>query len=219
MNALRTHRTAVVAAVSLLPVALGIGAWSRSATRPSHQPPPEVLPVASSAVRHVTVESGGTTLAFTRGAGGAWSGEPGVPPQSTTLISDAEARLFPLRAFRTLEVDTAQPDFGLASPQVTLTVDDQAGTKRTVQIGASTFSTGGVYARRADEPGRVFLVPRRAMDDLRGVLAGQAVVVTNDIPGKIRAINEKQQAEEGNNVSWWLRQVLDASPRPAEGAK
>ena len=219
MNQSRTHRTAVLLAVGLLPAAFGVGLWSRSATRVSHRPPPEVLPVQSSDVRHVTVESGGTKLAFARGGDGAWAGEAGVPPQSTTLISDAEERLFPLRAYRTLQVDTDQRQFGLVSPQVVLTVANGTGADRTVLFGAPSFSTGGVYARRADDPGRVFLVPRRMLDDLRGVVAGQAVAVTNDVPGKVREIQEKQQAADANNVSWWLRQVLDAAPRPTEGTK
>jgi hypothetical protein len=219
MNRLRTHRTALLLAPGMLLVAFGVGAWSRSATHVSHKATPEVLPVQASAVRHVTVQAGATKLAFARAADGAWSGEAGVPPQSTTLLSDAEERLFPLRAYRTLPVDTDQPEFGLVPAQITLTVGDGAGAQRTVLFGGPTFSTGGVYARRADDPGHVFLVPRRMMDDLRGVLAGQAVAVTNDIPGKIRAINEKQQAAEGDNVSWWLRQVLDAAPQPTEGAR
>jgi hypothetical protein len=219
MNPLRTHRTAVLLAAGLLLAAFGVGLWSRAATRVSRRPPPEVLPVHSSEVRQVTVQSGGTKLAFARGTDGTWSGESGVPPQSTTLISDAEERLFPLRAYRTLPVDTDQAEFGLASPQIVLTVDNGTGTGRTVLFGAPTFSTGGVYARRGDDPGHVFLVPRRMMDDLRGVLAGQAVAVTNDIPGKIRQINEKQQAADGDNVSWWLRQVLDATPQPTKGGK
>ena len=218
MNQLRTHRTAVVLAAGLLLAAFGVGVWSRSATRISHRPPPEVLPVRSSEVRHVTVQSGATKLAFARGTDGVWTGDAGVPPQSATLLSDAEQRLFPLRAYRTLQIDTRQPEFGLASPQIVLTVGDGAATERIVLIGAPTFSTGGVYARRADDPGHVFLIPRRMMDDLRGVVAGQAVAATNDIPGKIREINEKQQAADGNDVSWWLRQVLDAG-QPTEGAK
>lgn len=219
MNPLRTHRTAVLLAASLLLVAFAAGVWSRSATHTSHRPPPEVLALRSSEVRHVTVASGGTKLAFTRGANGAWAGGPGVPPQSTTLISDAEERLFPMRAYRSLRVDAAQADFGLATPGVVLTVDRGAGPGQTVLLGAPTFSSGGVYARRADDPGRVFLVPRRLMDDLRGVLAGQAVAATNDIPGKIRELNEKQAAADADNASWWLRQVLDASPQPTEGGK
>ena len=219
MNHLRAHRTAVVLTAGLLLAAFGVGVWSRSATRVSHQPPPEVLPVRSSDVRHVTLQSGATKLAFARGADGTWSGEAGAPAQSATLISDAEDRLFPLRAFRSLPVDTRAPEFGLASPQRVLTVGDGTGREQAVLIGAPTFSTGGVYASRADDPGRVFLVPRRMMDDLRGVVAGQAVAVTNDIPGKVREIQEKQQAADGNNVSWWLRQVLDAAPQPTEGTK
>jgi Domain of unknown function (DUF4340) len=216
---MRTHRPALLLALSLLLAAFAAGVWSRSSTDTSAEPTPEVLTLGSSDVRHVSVESGGTKTAFARNPDGSWSGEAGAPSQATTLLSDAETRLFPLRAYRTLDVDADQPEFGLASPEMTLTVDDTAGTTHRILLGAATFTGGGVYARRADDPRRLFLVPHRTMDDLRSVLAGKALSATNDVPHKLRELKEKQAAADADQASWWLRQVLDSDAQLPEGAK
>ena len=219
MKAMRTHRPGLLFAASLLVVAFAAGVWSRSSTHTPRQPTPEVLTLGSSDVRHVVVESGETKAAFARKPDGAWSGEAGASPQATTLLSDAEERLFPLRAYRTLDVDADQPEFGLASPQITLTMDDTGGTTHRILLGAASFTGGGVYARRADDPGRLFLVPRRTIDDLRSVLAGKAISATNDVPQKLRELKEKQAAADADQASWWLRQVLDSDAQPKEEAK
>lgn len=216
MIGFRAHRVSAVLAFGLLVLAFGAGAWSRAATRSDQgPPPPEVLAVSSSEVRHLTVESGAQKVSFVRGRDGDWAGEAGAPAPATTLISDAEARLFPLRAYRALTGD-AQTDFGLGSPEIVLTVDDTAQREHRVRFGAASFTGGGVYVLRDDNPKRVFLVPRRTIEDLRSVLAGRAVAVENDVPARIREINKKQAAAESDNVSWWLRQVLNAGTRPSE---
>jgi hypothetical protein len=75
-----------------------------------------------------------------------------------------------------------------------------------------------VYAQRDGEPRQMYLVPRRMMDDLRSLAAGRRIDAPNDLPAKVRTLGEKAQQEATQpEVSWWLRQALDAgTPVPKE---
>jgi len=79
-----------------------------------------------------------------------------------------------------------------------------------VALGRPTFTDGGVYAERRDEPGRVYLVPRRMMDDLRSLAAGQRIDAPSDDLAK--KVGENTPKDDG--TSWWLRQALDAGGTP-----
>src|SRR5205814_1936539 len=83
-----------------------------------------------------------------RRADGHWQGAAGVPASTETLMVGSEEELFPLRAFRTVTTDAADPQFGLADPDITLEVDDGARRPYRVAFGAATF-TDGVWWRSA----------------------------------------------------------------------
>lgn len=207
-----TRHPAVRVAVPALCVAVGVvgaAATSRALTdRPSEAPPANVLALPVSAVRSITVESGSRQVSLARAADGTWRGVAGASPETEGLMADIHGRLFPLQGYRSLLADTGSPEFGLASPEITFRVSDSGGEEHRVLLGAATFTNGGVYARRGSEAGRLYLVPRRMMDDLRSLLAGRRVDTPNDLPDKLR-----ENAPKQDPTSWWLRQALDSEER------
>jgi hypothetical protein len=207
---------AVRVAASALCITLSViaaAAVSRSMTKEDRgSPPATVVPVSASEVRRIAVESGGRNVELTRTGSGAWSGAAGPSPALEGLMSDIEERLFPLRAYRTLAADTSSPEYGLDDPEITFRVEDNRGQAHEVTLGVPTFTNGGVYARRSTDSRRLYLVPRRMMDDLRSLVAGRRVDTADDLPDKLREATPKHDP-----TSWWLRQALDSGTAP-EGA-
>ena len=192
-----------IPAVSVALAVVGAAATSRAMMdRPSESPPAKVLAVSASEVRSITVESGAHRVSLARTADGSWTGVTGASPETVSLMSDVEERLFPLQGYRSLAADTALPEYGLASPEITFRVTDTAGGEHAVLLGAATFTNGGVYARRSAEPARLYLVPRRMMDDLRSLLTGKRIDTPNDLPAKL-----KENTPKHDPTSWWLRQA------------
>lgn len=203
-------------AVPALCVALGLaGAAGLSravTTRKRSAPPATVLPVRPEAVRRITLDSNGRHVELAHGDG-SWSAGAGASVVTVALMSDVEGSLFPLRAYRSLTADTSSPEFGLADPEITLRVEETDGKHHDVLLGRPTFTDGGVYAERRGDPGRVYLVPRRMMDDLRSLAAGRRIDTPSDDLAK--KVGENTPKDDG--TSWWLRQALDAGETPPGG--
>ena len=203
---------AVIVALGVELAAFGLGTWSRHTTlKPKEPRPPKVLALRPPEIRRVILESRGGRVEFARAGDGAWSGGSGASPVTETLLPDIEERLFPLGAYRSLRADTSDPTYGLVAPEITLTIDDTRHDQHRVFLGAATFTTGGNYARSDADPHHVYLVTRRIMDDLRSLLAGRRIDARNDLPNKIRELDEQKAAPKD---SWWLQQVLDHQPTP-----
>jgi hypothetical protein len=196
-------------ALPALCVALGLAGaavLSRATTsRKRSSPPATVLAVRPAAVRHVTVGSANRRVELAH-ADGAWSAGAGASVVTVALMSDVEAQLFPLRAYRSLPADTTAAEYGLADPEITLRVDEADGRHHEVALGRPTFTDGGVYAEVGGDPGRVYLVPRRMMDDLRSLVAGRRI----DAPSDDLAKKVGENTPKDDTTSWWLKQVLEA---------
>jgi hypothetical protein len=196
-------------AVPALCVAIGVvgaAATSRALTGGrAETPPANVLTLASSDVRRITVEAGDRHVELARADDGTWTGVAGPSPETEGLMSDIQERLFPLQGYRSLVADARSPEYGLVQPEITFRVQDSRGHDHRVLLGAATFTNGGVYAQRSTDPGRLYLVPRRMMDDLRSLLAGRRIDTENDLPDKLRTKTPKHDP-----ASWWLRQSLEA---------
>lgn len=199
-----------VPAVCVAVGVVGAAATSRALTeRPSEAPPATVLALRAADVARVAVESGSHHVELARAGDGTWTGVAGASPEVEGLMSDIQERLFPLQGYRSLATDTSSAEYGLASPEITFRVQDVEGQDHRVLLGAATFTNGGVYARRSTDSGRLYLVPRRMMDDLRSLLTGRRVDTPNDLPEKL-----KENTPQHDPTSWWLRQAQNA-----EGAK
>ena len=205
---MRTHPVLRVAmpALCVALVLVGAGAVSRSmTTKTPEAPPASVLPIRSAEVRRVAVQAGDRHVEMARSGDGSWTADAGAPPETEGLMASVEERLFPLQAYRTLPADTSSPEYGLAKPEITFRVEDAQGQDHEILLGVPTFTNGGVYARRSTDAGRLYLVPRRMMDDLRSLVAGRRIDAPNDLPDKVR-----EKGTTHDPTSWWLRQALEA---------
>jgi uncharacterized protein DUF4340 len=204
-------------AVPALCVAVGLagaaGLSRAMTTRKRSAPPATVLAVRPAAVQRVTVASDGRQVELAH-ADGSWRAGSGASVVTVGLMSDAEERLFPLRAYRSLPADPSSPEFGLVDPEITFRVTDTDGRDHDVALGRPTFTNGGVYAERSSEPGRVYLVPRRMMDDLRSLVAGRRIDAPDDFAKSLR-----EKAPNDDTTSWWLRQAVDSAGPAVPGGQ
>jgi len=198
--------------VPALCMALGLagaaGLSRAMTTRKRSAPPATVLAVGPAAVRHLTLASNDRRVELAH-ADGFWSAGAGASVVTVGLMSEVEGRLLPLQAYRSLSADTSSPEYGLVDPEITLRVTDTDGQDHEVALGRPTFTNGGVYVERRGDPGRVYLVPRRMMDDLRSLVAGRRIDTPDDLATKVR-----DNAPRDDGTSWWLRQALDAGGTP-----
>ena len=201
-------RITVLATCVALGLAGAAGLSRAVTTRKRSAPPATVLAVRPAAVRRVTLDSNSRHVELAH-ADGTWSAGAGASVVTVALMSDVEGRLLPLQAYRSLPADTSSPEFGLVDPEITLRVTDTEGQEHEVALGRPTFTNGGVYAERRGDPGRVYLVPRRMMDDLRSLVAGRRIDTPDDLAKKVG-----ENTPKGDTTSWWLKQALDAGGTP-----
>lgn len=210
---MRTRAPVLRITVAALGVALGLaGAAGLSrgvTTRKRSTPPATVLALRPEAVRRIVLESNGRHVELVH-PDGSWRAGAGASVVTVALMADVEGQLLPLRAYRSLAADTASAEYGLVDPEVTLRVTDTEGQDHEVALGRPTFTDGGVYAERRGEAGRVYLVPRRMMDDLRSLVAGQRIDSPDDLAGKV-----PENTPKDDGTSWWLKQALDTGGAPA----
>lgn len=201
-------------ALGIAALLVGSAAASRSLTTTEEhaEPPADVVDVSLGEVRRIAVQSADRQVELARTSDGTWTAGAGVSWEAEALMPDIEERLFPLRAYRALRAETPSPEFGLADPEIAFRIEDRNGNQHEVLLGQPTFTNGGVYARRSSEPGRLYLIPRRMMDDLRSLLAGERIDTPNDLPEKLQENTPKHDP-----TSWWLRQVEDAAARASGG--
>jgi hypothetical protein len=100
-----------------------------------------------------------------------------------------------------------------------LTIRSRSGQTHKVAFGAQTFNTGGFYARRLGRDG-VYLVPRRPIDDLRSLIAGERIDSENIVDQKLRELDARTDADtEADNDSSWLKQALELESTTTTEAK
>ena len=178
---------------------------------------PTLVGLEASQIRRVVLESADRRADLVRGEG-SWLAAPGTPGQAATLMFSLEDELFPLRAYRAVGGDPADPQYGLTTPEMSVTISDGSGRDTVVVVGGASFSDAGAYAHR---PGRsrLYLVPRRTTDLLRSVLTGQAVASADPIAERAdRYAAEREQVDGEEKVSPYLQQVLDGGGQMPPGA-
>ena len=200
----------VLASVAILGlVAAGAALRSRDHERPSL---PALVGLAPDAVRRLVVEVDGRQAELSRDGG--WTSDPGTPPPSAALLAGAERQLFPMLAYRVLEADPADPQYGLAGPGTAVRLEDRSGGRIGIRLGAASFSGAGSYALRDGDPGRVFLVPRNTVDLLRALTTGERTTSADPLSGRAgRFEAEQEKAKEGREIPVYLRQVLERGGR------
>ena len=122
---------------------------------------PTLVGLEASQVRRVVLESGDHRADLVRGEG-SWLAAPGTPGQSATLMYSLEDELFPLRAYRAVVGDPADPQYGLATPEMSVTISDGSGRDTVFVVGRSELQR----RRRLRPPPRPFPpLPRAPPDD------------------------------------------------------
>ena len=168
-----------------------------------------ILPEAADVVR-VTVEGEGRRVELRQSADGLWVPGPGVELATSSLMEESEDHVLPLPAYRRLTVDAADPQFGLVSAPLSLTVERSRGVPVRMVFGGATPTGGGFYASRSGDP-HVYVVVNEVIDDLRSLLTGTRVAPAPD--PELEQVLEADAAEEDPEevTNPWLGQVLNAS--------
>jgi hypothetical protein len=165
------------------------------------------------AVYRVVVEGEGRSVELLQSAGGLWQAGAGSDPVTASLMEESEDHLLPLPAYRRLDVDASDPQFGFTAVGITVTTESRTAQRTRVRIGGSNPTGGGFYAQR-DGDGHVYVVVREAVDDLRSVLGGARVAPASDpqLDQVLQADAASEDPEEVTNP--WLGQVLAAEASP-----
>ena len=173
---------------------------------------PTVYPVVDlppAQVHRVAVEGDGKATALIRSSSATWLAEPPSPETAVALMTESEEEILPLQAFRRLEADSHSPEFGLAQPGLFVRIQDAAGDEQVVAIGGVSFSGAGSYARRESDPGHVYLLVRKTVDDLRSLLRGERVPTPRS-QEETKVLSESPDDADPEEVTNpWLGQVLE----------
>jgi hypothetical protein len=210
----------VVAVVTASIVLAGCSSDAKDKAEEAAPAPPALRPliftvvdVPPAQVHRVTVEGQGRKASLVRSSAATWLAEPPTPETTVSLMSESEYQILPLQAYRRLDADAHRADFGLAQPEFVLRIADAGGTEQVVAVGAVTFSGAGSYARREDDPGRVYLLVRGTVDALRSVLRGERVNTPRS-ELETQVLSESPDAGDPEEVTNpWLGQVLEEEKR------
>jgi hypothetical protein len=172
-----------------------------------------VVELPPAQVHRLAVEGQGRSVSLVRSSAATWLPEPGTPDATVSLIAESEDAILPLRAYRQLDADPHNAEFGLAQPEFVVRIQDASGAEQMVAVGTTTFSGAGSYARREGDPGHVFLLVRGTVDALRSVLRGERVnTPRSELETKVLSEStEDADPEEVTNP--WLAQVLEEAQR------
>ena len=168
-----------------------------------------VVDVPPAQVHRVAVEGEGRAVALVRTSSATWLVEPLAPEASVSLMAESEDEILPLQAFRRLEADAHSAEYGLAQPGLVVKIQNAAGEEQVVAIGAVSFSGAGSYARRESDPGHVYLLVRRTVDDLRSLLRGERVNTPRSELEKQVLSESPDEGDSEEVTNPWLGQVLE----------
>ena len=177
---------------------------------PGHPALPTVVDLSPGAVRRLAVEAAGRHAELVR-TGHGWTAGPDTIPGSAPLLVGAEDRLFPMRAYRVVRADAADPQYGLADPSAVVRLEARSGRRVAVRLGAATFTGAGFYATQDGDPGRLYLVPRNTLELLTALTTGERVETADPLQKRTgRYGAEQDDAGRSKEMPIYLRQVLDA---------
>jgi len=169
-----------------------------------------MFPVALDDVYRVVAAGGGKSVEVQRTGGGLWEPGTGAAPAAGSLMSAAEQHLLPMHAYRRLDVDAADPGFGFAGSDLTLSVETHTTERTTIRFGGPNPTGGGYYVRRDGDPA-VYVVVDQVYDEVRSILAGTEIARPEDPRvQKVLADNARNEDPE-EVVNPWLGQVIDGS--------
>jgi hypothetical protein len=203
---------AFLVAAAVLTAGCSSGGGDTEAAAPTSPAQPPVYPVvdvAPAQVHRVAVEGEGRSVALIRSSSATWLAEPPTPETAVSLMAESEDEILPLQAFRRLDADPHSAEFGLAQPGLVVRIQDAAGAEQVVAVGAVSFSGAGSYARRESDPGHVYLLVRKTVDDLRSLLRGERVNTPRSAEETKVLSESPDEADPEEVTNPWLAQVLE----------
>jgi hypothetical protein len=168
------------------------------------------VPAEPPDVHRVVVEGEGRRVELLHPPGGVWTAGAGAADATGTLMEAAQGRMLPMLSYRRLKVDASDPQFGLDSAGLTVTVETQTTEKWSLRVGGPNPTGAGHYVKR-DGDQHLYIVVNQVVDDLRSLLAGVPVERALDprIAKVFEGQNAQQDPEEVTNP--WLGQILETS--------
>lgn len=118
----------------------------------------------------------GETLRLERNAEGGWNTDDESAVVSMGVVEQALAEILSLRPVAYLDAGIDLEAVGMAAPTATILLENAAGERHTLQIGALTPTGGGYYLRFDDRAPAV--VDRYAVDGLLELLQAERLLPT-----------------------------------------
>ncbi len=127
------------------------------------------------------------------------------------MMAEAEPVLLPTLAYRRLDVDASDPEFGFADAGISVLIETRTAERYRMSLGGLTPNRGGYYARLEGDP-FVYVVVPQVLDYLRSIAAGDRIVrpISPEMQAAVAAVEETGEPESVTNP--WLTQVLEVAP-------
>lgn len=129
----------------------------------------DVLKFDDRETQRLVVRRGEQQTTVEKDADGTWRLQPSGEPADRMRLNGVLLRLSSLRATRRFEEPASLADFGLAVPQMGLTVRQGDGTELGLLLGGKAPAEAGTYAKRTDEAA-VFVISNALVQDLERLL-------------------------------------------------
>lgn len=168
----------------------------------------EALPVQAADVYRVVASSSGVEVELLHDDLGVWNPGEGATDTAAAVMVESEKVLLPTLAYRHLNVDPNDAQFGLRHPALSFLVETRTAKQYRLDIGLATLNGGGYYAKRAGDPSVYTVIPA-VVDSVRSILAGEKIVRPPDpvVNAAIAAVDATDDDELVKNP--WLAQVLE----------
>jgi len=167
----------------------------------------KALSVVFGDVYRIVATDGAKSGEVIRSTDGVWQPGAGGTETAAGVIAEAERYLLPLIAYRRLNVDPQDPQFGIVDSPVSLFVETQTGKQYTVTLGDPTPSGGGFYAHVGGDSHVYTVIPQ--VYYLALSIAGGVKVDKPIDPQFEQALNKLNETGDPEPVqNPWLDQVV-----------
>jgi hypothetical protein len=129
----------------------------------------EVWRLEEREIQRLAIQKGVQQTVVQKDPSGEWSLQPSGEPADRLRINGLLLRLATLRATRRFGEPGNLADYGLATPESTVTIRQSDGTEYTLELGGKAPAEAGTYARRSDAAA-VFVVSNAIVQDLERLL-------------------------------------------------
>jgi hypothetical protein len=134
------------------------------------EPQAEVLQFNDRETQRLTAQRGDQQTTVDKTADGNWILQPSGEPADRLRLNGLLIRLSTLRASRRLGEPGDLADFGLATPETSVTIVQADGAELRLLFGARAPAEAGTYVKRPDDPA-VYVVSNAIAQDVERLLA------------------------------------------------